>query len=85
MLAPRSAGSGPTARVSAFQRGSDLPWFPWSLLATELAATHLRDETPVLFAVDDNRRVWATGKPAPVAPWGDWQPLDGRSAASWPT
>jgi hypothetical protein len=64
-------------RVSAFQRGSDLPWFTWGLHATELATAHLPDGTPVLFAVSDGSLAWCAWKPAPVAPWSDWQPLDG--------
>ncbi len=71
---------GPDSRVSAHQRGTDLPWHGWNLTATELTSTHLADGTPVLFAVSDEGRASAAWKPAPVAPWSDWQPLDGPIA-----
>ena len=72
---PAVARIGPDGRVSAFQRGSDLPWFPWSLVATELAATHLRDGTPVLFALGADGVLYHRWQDQPFAPWHEREPL----------
>lgn len=64
-------------RVSALQRTPPLPWHTWELQAHELAATHLPDGAPALFATDTDSTVWHTWKSTPAAPWSEWQALGG--------
>ena len=71
------AAIGLDDRVSALQLTPRLPWAGLELRATELAAAHLPDGAPALFALSDDEKVWYTWKPAPSSPWSEWQRLDG--------
>jgi hypothetical protein len=52
-------------------------WHTWDFEAVQLAATHLPDGAPVLFASDADHRVWHVFKRTPALPWSEWEPLDG--------
>jgi hypothetical protein len=71
------AAIGLDDRVSALQVQPRLPWVSLDLTAMELAATHLPDGAPALFALADDGRIRHAWKPAPSSPWSQWQPLDG--------
>ncbi len=71
------AAIGSDDRVSVLQRAPRRPWECLKLRAAALAAAHLPDGAPALFARTDEGIVWHTWKPTPSSPWSDWQPLAG--------
>jgi hypothetical protein len=68
---------GLDGRVAALQRRPSLPWQTWDVTATELAAAHLPDGAPALFARHDDGTLSYTWKPSPSEPWSAWEPLGG--------
>jgi hypothetical protein len=71
-------------RVSALQRVPPLPWQVWEIRAQELTAANLADGAPALFAVVTDELLY-TWKPAPSAPWTEWERLGGPVSGVSPT